>query len=50
MELVMRVCSTLYVLDYGELIFSGSPSEARNSPIVQAAYLGQPGPVQGKTA
>ena len=50
MELVMRVCSTLYVLDYGELIFSGSPSEARNSPIVQAAYLGQPEPVQGKTA
>jgi ABC-type branched-subunit amino acid transport system ATPase component/branched-subunit amino acid ABC-type transport system permease component len=50
MELVMRVCSTLYVLDYGELIFSGSPSEARNSPTVQAAYLGQPEPVQGKTA
>jgi ABC-type branched-subunit amino acid transport system ATPase component/branched-subunit amino acid ABC-type transport system permease component len=50
MDLVMRVCSTLYVLDYGELIFSGSPGEARNSPIVQAAYLGQPEPVQGKTA
>jgi ABC-type branched-subunit amino acid transport system ATPase component/ABC-type branched-subunit amino acid transport system permease subunit len=50
MDLVMRVCSTLYVLDYGELIFSGSPSEARNSPIVQAAYLGQPEPVQGRTA
>lgn len=50
MDLVMRVCSTLYVLDYGELVFSGSPGEARNSPIVQAAYLGQPEPVQGKTA
>jgi ABC-type branched-subunit amino acid transport system ATPase component/branched-subunit amino acid ABC-type transport system permease component len=50
MDLVMRVCSTLYVLDYGELIFSGSPGEARNSPIVQAAYLGQPEPVQEKTA
>ncbi len=50
MDLVMRVCSTLYVLDYGELIFNGSPREARNSPIVQAAYLGQPEPVQGKTA
>jgi ABC-type branched-subunit amino acid transport system ATPase component/branched-subunit amino acid ABC-type transport system permease component len=50
MELVMRVCSTLYVLDYGELIFSGSPGEARNSPIVQAAYLGQPEPVHGRTA
>ncbi len=50
MDLVMRVCSTLYVLDYGELIFTGSPGEARNSPVVQAAYLGQPEEVQGRTA
>ncbi len=49
MDLVMRACSALHVLDYEELIFNGSSAEARSSPIVQAAYLGQ-GTVQEKTA
>jgi ABC-type branched-subunit amino acid transport system ATPase component/branched-subunit amino acid ABC-type transport system permease component len=40
MDLVMDVCSYLYVLDFGQLIFQGTPEEARRSEIVQAAYLG----------
>jgi branched-chain amino acid transport system ATP-binding protein len=40
-ELVMRVCSTVHVLDFGVIIASGSPEEIRQDPIVQAAYLGQ---------
>jgi ABC-type branched-subunit amino acid transport system ATPase component/branched-subunit amino acid ABC-type transport system permease component len=40
MDLVMDVCSYLYVLDFGQLIFQGTPEEVRGSEIVQAAYLG----------
>jgi ABC-type branched-subunit amino acid transport system ATPase component len=40
MSLVMSVCSYLYVLDFGELIFEGGAQEVASSPIVQAAYLG----------
>ena len=42
MNLVMRVCDDVYVLDFGELIFHGSPAEIQVSPAVQAAYLGEP--------
>jgi len=42
MNLVMRVCDDVYVLDFGELIFHGSPAEVQASPVVQAAYLGEP--------
>jgi ABC-type lipopolysaccharide export system ATPase subunit len=34
------VCEFLYVLDFGELIFQGSPDEITSSEIVKAAYLG----------
>jgi len=47
MELVMRICDTIHVLDFGEVIASGSPDEVRADPVVQAAYLGAgatPGP------
>ena len=40
MELVMNVCDTIAVLDYGRIICTGTPSEVRADPDVQAAYLG----------
>ncbi len=40
MSLVMTVCSNLYVLDFGRLIFEGTPAEVATSDIVRAAYLG----------
>lgn len=41
MGLVMDVCSYLYVLDFGVLIFDGTPEETRSSDRVRSAYLGQ---------
>jgi ABC-type branched-subunit amino acid transport system ATPase component len=40
MDLVMRITDYLYVLDFGQGIFEGTPAEVRQSPIVRAAYLG----------
>ena len=40
MSLVLELCEYVYVLDFGELIFEGSPQEVVASPIVRAAYLG----------
>ena len=37
---VMRVVPTVYVLDFGELIFEGPPDEVAASDVVRAAYLG----------
>jgi ABC-type branched-subunit amino acid transport system ATPase component len=37
------VCSTIYVLDFGRLIFYGSTAETLASDVVQAAYLGSEG-------
>jgi ABC-type branched-subunit amino acid transport system ATPase component len=39
-SLVMNVCSYIYVLDFGKLIFEGAPADVAASPTVQAAYLG----------
>jgi len=44
MELVMRICDHIYVLDFGDIIASGTPDEVRRNPMVQAAYLGEAGP------
>jgi ABC-type branched-subunit amino acid transport system ATPase component len=41
MSLVMTVCSRIYVLDFGKLIFEGTPSAVADSPIVRDAYLGE---------
>jgi branched-chain amino acid transport system ATP-binding protein len=39
-ELVMRVCQHVYVLDFGELLCEGPPAHVQADPSVQAAYLG----------
>src|SRR5205807_6100238 len=41
MVLVMNTCQYLFVVDFGCLIFEGTPAETRASPIVRAAYLGE---------
>jgi ABC-type branched-subunit amino acid transport system ATPase component/branched-subunit amino acid ABC-type transport system permease component len=38
--LVMRLCTHMYVLDFGELIFDGPPEAVAASDVVQSAYLG----------
>jgi len=40
MDLVMSVCTTLHVLDFGRIIASGDPATIRTDPVVQQAYLG----------
>ena len=41
MALIMSVCDYIYVLDFGRLIFEGTPAQVQASPLVRAAYLGQ---------
>jgi ABC-type branched-subunit amino acid transport system ATPase component/branched-subunit amino acid ABC-type transport system permease component len=40
MSLVLGICHDIYVMDSGALLFHGGPKEVRESPAVQAAYLG----------
>ena len=40
MDLVMNVADRIMVMDYGQLLFQGPPSEVQNNPEVIAAYLG----------
>jgi branched-chain amino acid transport system ATP-binding protein len=39
-DLVLRICSTVHVLDFGHVIASGPPDVVRADPAVQEAYLG----------
>jgi ABC-type branched-subunit amino acid transport system ATPase component len=40
MSLVMTVCEHIFVLEFGHLIFQGTPAETQTSELVRAAYLG----------
>ncbi len=40
MSFVMSTCEFIHVLDFGELIATGSPEQVQANPLVQAAYLG----------
>ncbi|MBM3942586.1 MAG: ABC transporter ATP-binding protein [SAR202 cluster bacterium] len=42
MELVMRLCDPIVVLDHGSVIAQGAPDEVRHNPEVVRAYLGGP--------
>jgi branched-chain amino acid transport system ATP-binding protein len=37
---VMGICEYIYVLDFGKIIATGTPSEVQSDAAVQAAYLG----------
>jgi branched-chain amino acid transport system ATP-binding protein len=39
-DLVLRICGTVHVLDFGQVIASGPPEDVRRNPSVQEAYLG----------
>jgi ABC-type branched-subunit amino acid transport system ATPase component len=41
-ELVMKFCSHIYVMDFGKLMFEGDATAVAESPTVREVYLGEP--------
>ncbi|MGH3248107.1 MAG: ABC transporter permease subunit [Trebonia sp.] len=50
MRLVMEICEYIYVLDFGQEIFQGTPAEVRASDVVRDAYLGSEALESGEPA
>lgn len=41
MEVIMTLCSNIYVLNFGKLLASGTPAEIQNNHEVTTAYIGE---------
>ena len=41
MHLVLNLCDSIYVLDFGKIIAHGPPTAIKSDRTVAAAYLGQ---------
>jgi branched-chain amino acid transport system ATP-binding protein len=49
-DMVLRLCSYINVLDFGVKIGEGTPEEIRNNDVVRAAYLGDENPPEPAAA
>ncbi|WP_405182669.1 branched-chain amino acid ABC transporter permease/ATP-binding protein [Nocardia sp. NBC_01377] len=47
MDLVLTICDTIHVLNFGEVIASGTPAQIRANSLVTQAYLGGEAKVNG---
>ncbi len=50
MDLMMSICDTIFVLDFGKLIAAGTPGQVQADPAVTAAYLGAEENGRGESA